>query len=97
MAKSAEAVDTASLAETSEAIVQLLGRFMDAIFSAFNPFMSLENAKDRQAVRSNYFEALDRSVKPVWMAIEEHEVLEDYASMVELAGSRSKTPHGASS
>ena len=92
MAKSAEAVDTASLAETSEAIVQLLGRFMNAIFEAFNPFMSLDNAKDRQAVRSNYFEALDRSVKPVWMAIEEHEMLEDYASMVELAGSKSKSP-----
>ena len=92
MAKSAEAVDTASLADTSEAIVQLLGRFMTAIFEAFNPFMSLEDAKDRQAVRSNYFEALDRSVKPVWMAIEEHEVLEDYASMVELAGSKSKSP-----
>ena len=92
MAKSAEAVDTASLAETSEAIVQLLGRFMTAIFEAFNPFMSLDNAKDRQAVRSNYFEALDRSVKPVWMAIEEHEMLEDYASMVELAGSKSKSP-----
>ena len=92
MAKSAEAVDTASLADTSEAIVQLLGRFMTAIFEAFNPFMSLEDAKDRQAVRSNYFEALDRSVKPVWMAIEEHEMLEDYASMVELAGSKSKSP-----
>lgn len=96
MAKSAEAVDTASLADTSEAIVQLLGRFMDAIFSAFNPFMSLENAKDRQAVRSNYFEGLDRSVKPVWMAIEEHELLGDYAEMVELAGSRSKTPDAIS-
>ena len=96
MAKSAEAVDTASLADTSEAIVQLLGRFMDAIFSSFNPFMSLEDAKDRQVVRSNYFEALDRSVKPVWMAIEEHELLADYASMVELAGSKTKTPDAIS-
>ena len=96
MAKSAEAVDTVSLASTSEAIVQLLGRFMDAIFSAFNPFMTLENAKDRQAVRSNYFEALDKSVKAVWMGIEEHELLEDYASMVELAGSKSKAPDAIS-
>ena len=92
MAKSAEAIDTVSLSKTSEAVTQLLGRFMDAIFSAFNPFMSLETQADRQAVRSNYFEALDRSVKPVWMGIEEHELLEDYASMVELAGSKSKSP-----
>ena len=92
MAKSAEAVDTASLAGTGEAIVQLVGRFMDAIYQAFIPFMTLDNAKDRQAARSNYFEALDRSVKPVWMGIEEHEILGDYASMVELASSKSKAP-----
>ena len=92
MSKSAEAVDTASLAGTGEAIVQLVGRFMDAIYQAFIPFMTLDNAKDRQAARSNYFEALDRSVKPVWMGIEEHEILGDYASMVELASSKSKAP-----
>ena len=92
MAKSAEAIDTVSLSSTSEAVVQLLGRFMDAIFSAFNPFMALEPQADRQAVRSNYFEALDRSVKPVWMGIEEHELLEDYAGMVELVGSKTKAP-----
>ena len=62
MAKSAEAVDTVSLSETAEAITQLLGRFMSALFTSFNPFMSLENAKDRMTARNNYFEALDKSV-----------------------------------
>ena len=83
----AEAVDTVSLSGTAEAITQMLGRFMSAIYTSFNPFQNLEDAKDRMAVRNNYFEALDKSVKPVWMAIEEHEDLYQYAEMVELEGS----------
>ena len=83
----AEAVDTVSLSGTAEAITQMLGRFMSAIYSGFNPFQNLESAKDRMTVRNNYFEALDKSVKPVWMSIEEHEDLHLYAEMVELEGS----------
>ena len=92
MAKSAEAVDTVSLSETAEAITQLLGRFMSALFTSFNPFMSLENAKDRMTARNNYFEALDKSVKPVWMSLEEHEDLPLYGEMVELEGSKALSP-----
>ena len=96
MAKSAEAIDTVSLSKTSEAVSQVFNSFMDGIHSAFNPFMTCELASDRKTLRSDYYEGLDKSVKAVWLALEEHEICEDWASLRELPDSVSKTPDAIS-
>ena len=96
MAKSAEAIDTVSLSETSEARSQVFNSFMDGIHQGFNPFQSCELASDRKTLRSDYYEARDQSVKAVWLALEEHEMCEDWASLRELPDSVSKTPDAIS-
>ena len=96
MAKSAEAIDTVSLSETSEAVSQVFNSFMDGIHQGFNPFQSCELASDRKTLRSDYYGALDQSVKAVWLALEEHEICEDWGSLRELPQSLSKSPDAIS-
>ena len=84
MAKSAEAIDTVSLSKTSEAITQSLDRHMTHIYSTFRNVNSLRAVKDQQVARNNLFESLDKSVQPVWISPEEHELAFDLASQVNL-------------
>jgi len=84
MAKSAEAIDTVSLSKTSEAITQSLDRHMTHIYSTFKNVNSLKAVKDQQVARNNLFESLDKSVQPVWISPEEHELAFDLATQVNL-------------
>ena len=84
MAKSAEAIDTVSLSQTSEAITQSLDRHMTHIYQTFKNVNSLEAVKDQQVARNGLFESLDKSVPAVWISPDEHEMAFDLATQINL-------------